>query len=479
MTEINTRKVTGGILWTTLSYLNNRLLKVLAQAVLARMLTPELFGIWAMVQVQLVFYEIFRESSIAQVLVQRDYRDRTLSNAVYSFAIDFAIGLFIVQIILGYFISEFFGSPIVWPLTAAAAVTLLISAGSTCHRSVLVHQLRFRELMLIDSTANVGGLFATLGWAASGAGVWSFIAGYLTTAFIRSFLLRRRSGFRFSFYWWPNWPVLKEVKGFIGGVMAVQLATYTNNNADTLLIGKLLGAASLGQYNIAYQLAMLPLFVLTRCQVVNFSVLSQQNRKQQISFFYQALSLNALMGAFVYGSAFISAGWLIPLIYGEQWTDAVGLFQILCIYAYARLFFKTFGTLLNATNKAGYNGLINWLLIPLSIPAYWYGAQWGGTTGVAISVSAVLGVAGTLGFLLVSTCVAQLSLGNVVKMIGLPTVSMLLALYVVAHQPFVLHKLFEPFCLTIIYLLIASILSRGEVPQTLVKLGKKSFSRPT
>ncbi|MGF1480891.1 MAG: lipopolysaccharide biosynthesis protein [Cyanophyceae cyanobacterium] len=477
MSQINTAKIARGVFWTTASYINNRLTKLIAQIVLAHLLTPEEFGIWAMVQIQIQLSERFSESSIAQVLVQKGLSDKKLLNTVYSLGVNVSVLLFILQILLGFFLSKFFTTPILWPLTACVGLTFLFKAGASTHHAVMIRQMKFRELTICETISTILGLGGTLVCALLGAKVWSFVAGTLLTSASTAFIIRSWSGYRFTYQLIPDWSVVQKVKSFIGGVLGTNLATYTNNNTDNFIIGKLVGTAALGQYNLAYQLAMLPQFVLSRSQSVNFSALSQKNSSEKKKYISTALELNSLLSALIYGIAFIAAPWIIPTVYGAQWEEAVGLFQIIIVYAYFRLFMNILGTLLNASDKPGVNAMINWILIPVSVPAYLLGAWLAGPKGVATAVALVMGLGATACFWIVTCRTLGWKVVSTLKTILLPTSAMTATVAVVYLTPFsTSHVYLQPLLLLVGYSILIAIFSGGRIPKMLLSLIKNSFS---
>lgn len=476
MTRISTSKIYQGFLWTTASYLNNRVFKLIAQVVLARLLTPEEFGLWAMVQIQLSLSERFSESSIAQVLVQRGLNNQKLLNTVYSLGIDVSALLFTVQAAAGFFLARFFAAPILWPLTACAGLTYLVQAGASSHRAVMVRQLKFRELTICDSISAVVGLCGTLSCAAFGGGVWSFVAGNLLSAASSSLFLRSWSNARFKYSFKLERTVVAEIKSFVSGIIGTYLAGYINTNTDSLLVGKLVGKGALGQYNLAYQLALLPQFVLTHSHTVNFSVLSQKNQDQKSRYISKVLELNALLAALLYGVGFLAAPWLIPLVYGSQWVEAVRYFQILLVYAYSRLFMNILGTFLNASNKPSVNAAISWSLVPLSLPAYLVGARLGGPMGVAIAVSVVMGLGGAAWFWLVTSRTSGWQLSSMVKPVLLPTFAACTTIILLQSVPFSgSWQYVQPFSFIIGYSAILCIVSQGRVPKMIVDVIRRSI----
>lgn len=478
MTQINAAKITRGSLWLTVSFIIGRLLQLTAQFILARLLSPQDFGVWAMILVVTNLSILFRDVAIAQVLVYKGLEDKKLVNTVYSLGVTVSVGLFLFQTLAGFPLSQFFGVPILQPLSACVALVFLIGAGAGSHGAVLQRQMQFKELAICDSAASLVRFGSILVCAILGWGTWSFAFGEVSMALVDSLLKRCFSRYRFTYYLIPEADAVREVGGFIGGLIGNNLAIYVTTNSDNLVIGRLLGAPALGYYNVAYQLAMMPVFALSQINRVTFSVLSQQDGEGKKLYVCQTLELYAIIFAPIYGLAFVTAPWLIPLLYGAEWVEAVILFQIVLVFAFTRGIMVILGTMLSALNKPNINAAINWALVPISVPSYWLGAWLGGTKGVAIAVAVVMGVGANLWIWLTTCRAAEWKVETLVEPIILPTVTMILTIATVLALPLPVHlqAYLQPIAILFIYGLALSVFSAGRIPQVLINLVKHSLN---
>ena len=478
MTQTSSAKIARSSLWLTTSFVLAKFSQLIAQVVLARLLSPHDFGIWAMVLIVTMLSVLFKDGTIAGVLVYRGLDDKKLVDAVYSLGINISVGMFFLQVLIGFPLAQFFGVPVLWPLTACVALVFLIGAGAGSHGAVLSRQMKFRELAICDTAASFARYGGALICAALGGGVWSFAAGEIAMALVDSVLKRWLSRYRFTYHFIPNLSAVSEVRSYISGLIGINLAVYANLNGDNFVIGRLLGTQALGYYNLAYQLAMLPVSALSQINRVNFSALSQQDSESQGSYLCQALELYALISAPIYGVAFVAAPWAIPLLFGSKWVAAVSIFQIVLVFAYARGFMAILGTALNALNYPGINAAINWVLVPLSIPSYLLGARLGGTTGVAIAVALVMGFVATAWFWLATCRVAGWKIGTLSEPIVLPTVTMsvTLAAVLAVPLPVYLQAYLQPLVIVLTYAIALSVFSAGRVPQMLLGVVKHSLN---
>ncbi len=477
MTNNNTTKIAKSSLWLTTSYAVNKVAQLLAQIYLAHLLSPKDFGIWAMVLTIATLTDLFQEQAISAVLIQRGLDNKKLVDNVYSLGINISIIMFLLLGLAGLPISWFFNQPVLFPLIFCVSLKFLINAGSGIRGSILQRQMKFKELAIINMAEGIARMGGALIFASLGAGVWSFAAGEICRSIIDAVLKRWYCRYKFIYYLFPSKKILAEVWSFISSLIGINLAVYTNTNSDNFLIGKLLGAKALGYYNLAYQLAMLPAFALSQVNKINFSVLSQYNDEKKESYLCQMLELYALFYSPIYSIGFVIAPWIIPLVYGSEWIESIRLFQIVLIFAYARGFMSILGTTLNAINKPAVNAVINGALVPLSVPAFLIGAKLGGTNGVAIAVTLVMGIGATIWFWFATCRAAKWSLNTLAIPVILPTVTAILTTWAVIlltnslTLPF--QAILQPLLVIVFYTLLLSLLSAGRIPRLILTLFKR------
>jgi lipopolysaccharide exporter len=473
--SISTAKIAKSSLWLTASFLIAKSSQLIAQVFLARLLAPEAFGTWGMVLVLTKLSELFKDWAIAAVLIQRGFGDKKLVDAVYSLGVNVAVVMCLLQILLGFPLAHFFQEPLVAPLTALASLVFLIGAGTGSHTAFLQRQMKFREIGIINGITGLVRLFSSVICASSGGGIWSFAVAEIAASIVDRSLKRHFSGYSFTYHLFPDAQAVKEVRGFIGSLIGINLAVYANTNSDNFLIGKLLGARTLGFYSLAYQLAMIPAFAVTQLNRVSFSVLSQQSDAEKQVHVQSTFETYALLYAPIYGAAFVVAPWFIPLLYGPSWIEAVGLFQIVLVFAYARGFMSILGTALNALNKPEMNAAINWVLVPISVPAYFIGAKVGGSAGVAIAVALVMGIGATAWFWLATCRVAGWSVVVLAKPVILPTAAITATVLAVMALPLPIEL--QPYLqlplVVLGYGVVVSVCSGGRIPMKMLAVIKE------
>lgn len=233
--------------------------------------------------------------------------------------------------------------------------------------------------------------------------------------------------------------------------------------------------ASLARLGGAVVSASMGLGVLSQVNRINLSILAQRDTAGQQRYVRKMLKVCALLSAPIYGVGFIVAPWIIPCLYGNEWTAVVPLFQIILIFAYSRGFMSILGTTLNALDKPQLNAAINWVLVPIAIPAFLVGIWWNGIQGIAIAVAVIMGVGAAGWFWLAASRVMQCSALFLVQPVLLPTVGAALAIGLTTLMPddSAVSLGMQPIALLFIYGLILSVGSAGRIPKILFKFAQQ------
>ena len=360
--------------------------------VLARLLSPNDYGLMAMVVVLTGIGEVLRDFGLSSAAVQaRSLSDQQRSNL---FWINSAIGLGLALLVFAIApaIAAFYDEPRLIPISRVLAITFVLNGIATQYRAQLNRGLQFGALAIVDILGMAAGLAAGLYLAITGWNYWALVGQQLamSTATLLTLLCAAR--------WLPGRPRRNAAMGDLlrygSNLMGTQLIGYATRNLDSLIIGYRFGAESLGLYSKSYQLSMLPLNQINApATTIALPVLSrlQQEpaRYDQFLLHGQTVMLHLIVG--LLSSAAALAEPLILLVLGPQWQAAVPVFRILAV---AGIF--------QAASYASYwvflsKGLtplhLRFTLIsrPVMIAAIFLGAYWG-MPGVALTVAAGTGV---------------------------------------------------------------------------------------
>ncbi|MGC5172932.1 lipopolysaccharide biosynthesis protein [Micromonospora sp. DT81.3] len=299
---------------------------------LARLLSPADYGVTAMVLAIVGVGEIMRDFGLSSAAIQA--KTLTAGQRANLFWINFGIGAALTGAVaaLAHPIAAFYGDERLVLVTLALSTTFVLGGFVTQFRADLTRNLRFGPLAAIEIAAQAAALVIALALAALGWGYWALVAQQVLQVFFQAVALPIMGG------WWPGFPrrgeEMKPLLKFGGGLVGAQILTYASRNVDSIVIGRVFGAQSLGYYNRAFQLMLLPLNQInapsTRVALPALSRLQDQPaRYAEFISFGQIVLLNIV--SLVLGFSVAQATDIIAVALGPQWAPTVPLFQILAI----------------------------------------------------------------------------------------------------------------------------------------------------
>jgi PST family polysaccharide transporter len=327
------KRILNGVLWSFASNWSAKLLDFVAMLVLARLLSPEDFGLVALVTVYIALGSVFVEGGFSQAIIQReDIDDLHLDTA---FWISIAIGVFLA-------LGTFFVGPIIFErlfdderLGAVVEVTsvLFIVAGlQSVQHAQLTRRLQFKQLAIRRAISSVAGSSTAIVLAIKGFGIWSLVAGNMVKSSVSVLLLwiasdwrpHRRFSMRcfYDLYAFGIYVVGRNLIGFMG------------HRGINFLIGVFLGATALGYYVLASRMIRSVSDLITAAvQSVAFPAFSriQSNQRKLIGAFYQAVRYTSVVCMPIYAGIIVTAELLVTLLLGAKWASAIPVMQVLCI----------------------------------------------------------------------------------------------------------------------------------------------------
>jgi O-antigen/teichoic acid export membrane protein len=358
--------------------------------ILARILTPDDFGLVAMVTVVIGFFGLFKDAGLSMATVQRE----TITHEQIStlFWVNIAIGLVLttLSILTARFLVAFYREPRLVGITIALASMFLFTALGVQHQALLQRKMRFVALGVIQIVALAVSITVGICMGLAGYGYWALVG--MTVGFPAA----NAAALWVASPWVPGLPRRRCGVGsmlhFGGTVTFNGLVVYLAYNADKLLLGRYGGTEILGLYSRAQALINLPMEQLN--SAIGSVALPTLSRLQSDSarlkrYFLQGYSLVLSATIPITLTSVIFADELILSLLGPKWIGAVPTFRLLAPGALALALINPFGWLLFATGQTGRSLRMALLIAPLAILACLIGLRYG-AIGVATGYSGVM-----------------------------------------------------------------------------------------
>lgn len=307
-------------------------LRLISTIVLARLLTPDAYGLVAMVTVVTGFIGLFKSLGLATATLQAPRVTHAELNGLFWLNVAFGATATIVAVTAAPLMAMVYGEPRVTPLIAALSVTFLIGGLSVQHHALLRREMRFGTTAWIEISALAMGTVAAIVLAGQGAGPWSLVGASVVIEIVSLILVWHMVDWR---------PTRPRFDAKIGEMVALgrdltqfNVLNYWARNLDNFLIGRFWGAAQLGLYSRAYQLLLLPLQQVTSpLSSVAISALSRLNGEDERyrQAYTRLLEKIAVVCMPMTTFLFVNAGPVVDLLLGPKWHEVAPVFMPLAI----------------------------------------------------------------------------------------------------------------------------------------------------
>ena len=309
--------------------------RLASTVVLARLLTPDAYGLTAMVTVVTGFVGLFKSLGLATATIQAPrLSERELSGLYWINALIGVVAM-LLTLALAPAMSWFYAEPRVAPLMAGLSVTFLFGGFAVQPAALLRRRLQFASIAAIELAAVAVGAVTAVLLARAGAGPWALVAGVVSTELSNLVLVS------VVVDWKPMRPSFNTSLGHLLGLgrdlTMFNVLNYWARNLDNFLIGRFWGAAELGLYGRAYQLLLLPLQqVTTPLAPVAIAALSrlQQDGPRFRSAYVRILEKVSIVCMPLTTFLFFNAREVVALVLGAKWLEVAPIFAALAAAAH-------------------------------------------------------------------------------------------------------------------------------------------------
>jgi O-antigen/teichoic acid export membrane protein len=388
-----TNRTISGMLWNMSGAAVQAVLQLAIVAVLARLLSPQDFGVVGAAVVVIEFCQIFTQIGVGPALVQRS--DLREEHVRAGFTLSLLIGVVFGGLLYlsAPWLARFFRMESLSSVIRVLALGYPLAGPTVVAEALLLRHMQFPRLVAVEvvsyalSYGAIGITLAALGW-----GIWALVTAYLFQIGIRTagFFLVGSLGVGFSL----NWTALRDLLTYGAGFSLARIANCAALRADQLVVGRWLGAQALGIYGRAYCFVGMPanLFgtVVDRA-IFPALALVQKDRRRLAEAYSRAVALVAMTTLPVSAVLFALAPEIVYLLLGPHWNAVVLPFRILVTVLVFRTSYKMSDSLARATGAVYRRAWRQWMYAGAVLLGAWLGHFWG-TPGVAagVAVSIVL-----------------------------------------------------------------------------------------
>ncbi len=320
----------------------------------ARLLTPQDYGLFAMALTVIGFLELFQEAGLGVAIVQRQDLTRPELNGIFWVVSTISLCLAIVTFAGAGLAANFYAEPRLLWITRLLGFSFLLNSLGMVPYNLLTMEIDFRRRSLAEAYGVLASAGVSIGLAYLEYGVWALVGGYLVRSAVRnaamSVFCRWAPGLRMSF------SRMNEVLKFgllISGAGGLWELSAIANNA---IVGRFLGGQALGLYSMAQVLAMSThkLFggMVNQVSLPVFSKLQRDDEGLR-SYLLKIMKYLAMVSLPLQVGMVLVAHDLVLVLLSEKWLAMVRLCQLFAVGGIFYALFLPCGSLLTGRGRGG------------------------------------------------------------------------------------------------------------------------------
>jgi len=302
--------------------------------ILARLLAPQIFGIYAIVSFVVQFFSTFGDVGIGAALIQKkgELSQEELSTTFWlqQMLVWLVVGVVVLAAPLALKVYPTLPPVGVW-LIRAMAVSFLFSSLKTIPAILMERNIDFNRIAWVDVTENLAYQGVVITGAYLGYGVWSFVAAAITRAFLGAAIIYALSSWRPSFQY-----RFESVKGLVRFGLPYQgnqILSFVKESVTPLFVGAYAGAAAVGYVNWARNVAYAPLVLSDSFGRVAFPVFSklQDDKELLTRTVERSIRIMTLILLPVAAVMVALAPEITHVVFTDKWMPGINAFYLFCI----------------------------------------------------------------------------------------------------------------------------------------------------
>lgn len=383
MSQDLNNKIVYATKWSTIAEVSSKLVAPISSMVLARLLTPEAFGVVATLNMVIAFAEIFTDAGFQRYLIQHEFKDEDdkdkstnvafWSNLVMSFLLWGIIAIFCEPL------ANLVGNPGLGHVLAIACISIPLAAFSSIQAALFKRDFDFKTLFWRRLAVTIVPLFVTVPLAFWLRSYWALVIGTIITNFVNALLLTIKSNWHPRRYY--SFARLKNMFSFCSWSIVDSVLVWATAYIDIFFVGRALSTYYLGVYKTSISTVgqFTTLITASVLPVIMPSISRLQNnipemRKTLLKFqkYTSVLMLPVGFGIFMFNDLITS------IMLGSQWTEAAPFIGLWAIMEVVTVVFSRFcSNVYPAIGKPRVSVIVQILHLVVLIPAVIISGQYG------------------------------------------------------------------------------------------------------
>ena len=383
MAESLNGKIVNATKWSVLTEVMAKLVAPISSMVLARLLTPEAFGVVATLNMIIAFAEIFTDAGFQRYLIQHEFEDEEdkdkstnvafWSNLIMSFLIWGLIAIFCEPL------ATLVGSPGLGIVLIVACASIPIAAFSSIQMALFKRDLDFKTLFWRRIAIVIVPLFVTIPLAFWLRSYWALVIGTIAQNLVNALLLTIKSNWRPRLYY--SFKRLKDMFSFCSWSIFDSVLVWSTSYLDIFFIGRALNEYYLGIYRTSISTVgqFTSLITASILPVVMPAISRLQDdipEMRRVLLHFQKYTSILLLPLGV--GIFVFRDLVTAVMLGNQWTEAapfIGLWGLM--EAVTVIFARFCSSVYPAVGKPRVSAIVQISHLIVLVPAIIISGQYG------------------------------------------------------------------------------------------------------
>lgn len=325
-------------------------LGIISTLILARLLTPEHFGIVALVTIALQFFELLVETGNRQYIVQKEHVDCDDLNTAWSMDVLIKSAMAILVILVAPSTALYFDTPELSLALSIAALAMPMRALKNPGMMRLAREINYRPLFRLTIWQKTISFLVVVTFAIIQPSHWAVIIGNLVSAIILatgSYLVDSHR---------PRWTLVHFRKqfGFSQWLLMRGVVGFTRSQVDNLMVSKLFGTTQLGGYNLVREISLLPaISAIIPMSEPLLAAIAESKNDPRILAYRVRLSLALMITTLIPITTFIMLypEMIVSVLLGENWIDYALLLEPFGLFFFTFCLFSLISDAIIAQGK--------------------------------------------------------------------------------------------------------------------------------
>ncbi|WP_368123070.1 lipopolysaccharide biosynthesis protein [Bacteroides thetaiotaomicron] len=339
----------SGVFYTALAKYSGIIISLVVAGILARLLSPDDFGVVAIATVIIAFFNLFTDMGISPAIVQHKSLTKEELSDIFSFTVWTGIGISILFFAASWLIADYYESGILRTLCQLLSVNLFFASANIVPGALFYRNKEFKFIAVRSFIIQIAGGAGAITAALCGAGLYALIINPILSSILIFVISYQRYPQRLRFT--LGLKVLRKIFSYSAYQFLFNVINYFSRNLDKLLIGKYMSMSALGYYEKSYRLMMLPLQNITQVITpVMHPIFSDfQNDKEKLATSYERIvRFLSFIGLPLSVLLFFTAEEVTLIIFGDQWLPSIPVFRILSLSVGIQIILSSSGSIFQA-----------------------------------------------------------------------------------------------------------------------------------